>query len=346
MPDSRFFQRAGPFSLQDIASVIGAETLEPADSSSIAIHDIATLESALSSEISVFSDMRYLSALSRTRAHAVVTSRDLAHHATGPYRLVVVQNPRLAYAKLGQLFYPPVALQPGISAAAHIHPTARIGAGSQVDAGAVIGSGVEVGAGCHISYNAVLGDGVRLGDRSKVGANSSISHALIGDGVEIATGVTIGSEGFGFVPGPAGLMRMLQLGRVIIEDRVQIGANCSIDRGATEDTVIGAGSVLDNQVHIGHNVRLGRHCVICAQVGIAGSTVVGDGVVMGGQAGVADHLTVGAHAQVAAKSGVTRNVAPSTVVGGFPAMPIKSWHRQTAGLARLFRRTPAIAAKS
>jgi UDP-3-O-[3-hydroxymyristoyl] glucosamine N-acyltransferase len=345
VPDSRFFQRAGPFSLQDIAQAIGAEALDTAGIASIPIHDIAPLESATASEITVFSDVRYIDALSRTRAHAVVTSRDLARHTTGSYQLVVVKNPRLAYAVLGQLFYPPTALEPGISASALIHPTARIGAGSQVDAGAVIGSGVEIGTGCHISYNAVLGDGVRLGDRSMIGANSSVSHALIGEGVEIATGVTIGSEGFGFVPGPTGLMRMLQLGRVIIEDRVKIGANCSIDRGATEDTVIGAGSVLDNQVHIAHNVRLGRHCVICAQVGIAGSTIVGDGVVMGGQVGVADHLTVGANARIAAKSGVTRNVEPSTVVGGFPAIPIKSWHRQTAGLARLFRRTPVLAAK-
>jgi UDP-3-O-[3-hydroxymyristoyl] glucosamine N-acyltransferase len=163
---------------------------------------------------------------------------------------------------------------------------------------------------------------------------------LIGRRVGIETGVTIGAQGFGFVPGPNGLTRMLQLGRVLIEDGVQIGANCAIDRGATGDTVIGAGTVLDNMVHIAHNVRLGRHCVICAQVGIAGSTVVGDGVMMGGQVGVADHLKVGARAQIAAKGGVMRNVEPGAVLGGFPAVPIKQWHRQTLGLARLSKKVP------
>ncbi len=165
-----------------------------------------------------------------------------------------------------------------------------------------------------------------------------ISHALIGNRVGIETGVTIGSQGFGFVPGSNGLTRMLQLGRVLIEDDVQIGANCAIDRGATGDTVIGAGSVLDNLVHIAHNVRLGRHCVICAQVGIAGSTVVGDCVMMGGQVGVADHLSVGTGAHIAGKSGVIRNVDASAVVGGFPAVAIKDWHRQTVGLAQLSKK--------
>jgi UDP-3-O-[3-hydroxymyristoyl] glucosamine N-acyltransferase len=154
--------------------------------------------------------------------------------------------------------------------------------------------------------------------------NTSISHALIGRRVGIETGVTIGSQGFGFVPCATGLTRMLQLGRVVIEDDVQIGANCAIDRGATGDTFIGAGTVIDNLVQIAHNVRLGRNCVICAQVGIAGSAEVGDGVMMGGKVGVVDHLKVGAGARIAAMSGVLRNVEPAAVLGGIPAIPIKS----------------------
>ena len=336
MPDLRFYHRAGPFPLSEIAALVGAEPLD-SGSDAVSIRDIAALDAAGPDDISVFTDVRYLDALRPTRAGAIIISRKLERHARDTSRLVFVKDPRLAYAQVGQLFYPPAALAPGINQAAFVHHTAKIGQGSQIDAGAVIGRGVEIGENCHVASNAVLGDGVRIGDESRVGANSSISHALIGRRVGIETGVTIGSQGFGFVPGSNGLTRMLQLGRVVIEDGVQIGANCAIDRGATGDTVIGAGTVLDNLVHIAHNVRLGRHCVICGQVGIAGSTVVGDGVMMGGQVGVADHLKVGAGAQIAAKSGVMRDVEPAAVLGGFPAIAIKNWHRQTIGLARLFK---------
>jgi UDP-3-O-[3-hydroxymyristoyl] glucosamine N-acyltransferase len=337
MADARFFHRAGPFSLRDIAAVVGAEPV-PADDEAVSIGDLAALDSAGPDDISVFTGTRYLSALALTRAGAIIISRKLAHHAAPTARLLYVGDPRRAYAQVGRLFYPPQTLQPGAHASASVHPSACIGPGTQIDAGAVIGRDVDIGERCHIGPNVVIGDGVLIGDDCRIGANCAISHALIGHRVEIETCVTIGSQGFGFVPGPAGLERMLQLGRVVVEENVKIGANCAIDRGATEDTVIGAGSVLDNLVHIGHNVRLGRHCVICGQVGIAGSTVVGDGVMMGGQTGVADHLTIGARAQIAAKSGVMRNVEPGTVVGGFPAVPIKDWHRQTTSIARLVKK--------
>ncbi|MFA5957649.1 UDP-3-O-(3-hydroxymyristoyl)glucosamine N-acyltransferase [Hyphomicrobium sp.] len=339
MADLRFFRRAGPFKLSEIAAHLGADVLE-AERGSIPIHDIGDLDTAEAGEISVFTDARYLDGLGRTRAEAVICSRELAGHAGDSTLLMFVKDPRLAYAQVGHLFYPRPALESGVHPMACVDPTAAIGEGSQIDAGAVIGRGVEIGSGCHIGPNAVLGEGVRLGDNTKIGANTTISHALIGQRVEIETGVTIGSQGFGFVPGPNGLMRMLQLGRVVIEDDVQIGANCAIDRGATGDTVIGSGTVLDNLVHIAHNVRIGRQCVICAQVGIAGSTRVEEGVMMGGQVGVGDHLKVGARARIAAKSGVMRNVEPAAVMGGFPAVSIKNWHRQTIGLARLSRSAP------
>jgi UDP-3-O-[3-hydroxymyristoyl] glucosamine N-acyltransferase len=239
---------------------------------------------------------------------------------------------------VGLLFYPRAELEAGIDPYARVHETARIAAGSRIEAGAIVGRGVEIGERCHVGFNAVLGDGVRLGDDCRIGANTNISHGIIGQRVEIETGVTVGSQGFGFVPNGKGLTRMLQLGRVLIEDDVQIGANCAIDRGATGDTVIGAGSVLDNLVHIAHNVQLGRHCVVCAQVGIAGSTIVGDGVMIGGQSGVSDHLSIGAGAHIAAKSGVIRDVEAASVVGGFPAVGIKDWHRQTVAIARLTKK--------
>lgn len=336
MPDLRFFHRAGPFSLRDIAALVGAEPLRP-EADAITIHDIGPLDTAGPQDISVFADVRYRDALTPSRACAIISSRNLARHASDSNRLIYVKDPRLAYAQVGQLFYPLPALEPGINPRALVHDSATIGAGTQIDAGAVIGRGAEIGARCHIGCNTVVGDRVRVGDDCRIGANTSISHALIGKRVGIESGVTIGSQGFGFVPSATGHARILQLGRVIIEDDVQIGAQCAIDRGATGDTHIGTGTVIDNLVQIAHNVRLGRYCVVCAQVGIAGSSVVGDGVMIGGQVGIVDHVTVGDGVRIAAMSGIVRNIAPGAVVGGTPALPIRSWHRQTIGLARMFR---------
>jgi UDP-3-O-[3-hydroxymyristoyl] glucosamine N-acyltransferase len=336
MPDLRFFHRAGPFPLRDIAALVGAEPLGP-EAGAVPIHDIGPLDSAGPHDISVFTDVRYRDALKPTRARAIIISRNLARHAADTSRLIYVKDPRLAYAQVGQLFYPLPPLEPGIDKRAIVHDSATIGAGTQIDANAVIGRGAEIGARCHIGCNVVIGDHVRIGDECRIGANTSVSHAMIGQRVGIETGVTIGSQGFGFVPSATGLTRMLQLGRVVIEDDVQIGANCAIDRGATGDTLIGAGTVIDNLVQIAHNVRIGQNCVICAQVGIAGSTVVGDGVMIGGQVGIVDHVKVGSGARIAAMSGVMRNIGASAVVGGIPALPIKAWHRQTIGLARLFK---------
>ena len=178
MPDVRFFHRAGPFPLRDIAALVGAEPLGP-EAGEISIRDIGPLDSAGPDDISVFSDVRYREALLPTRARAIIIHRSLAHHATDPSRLIYVKDPRLAYAKVGQLFYPQPALEPGIDPRATVHESAVIGADTQIDAGAVVGRGVEIGARCHIGCNTVIGDHVQLGDECRVGANTSISHAPI-----------------------------------------------------------------------------------------------------------------------------------------------------------------------
>jgi UDP-3-O-[3-hydroxymyristoyl] glucosamine N-acyltransferase len=340
MADPRFFRRLGPFRLEDIAAEVGAELLDPS-TKDVMICDIASLETAGPSELSFFNHAQYLNAFRATHASAVVTTRDLAQNGPSGVCLMSVAEPQLAFARIGLLYYPTGRPEPEISADARIDPSAVVGKGSRIDAGAILGAGAQIGPGCHIACHAVIGSGVVLGDDSVVGANSCISHAIIGARVQIATGVSIGGQGFGFVPTANGRLRIPQLGRVIIEDDVEIGANCTIDRGSTGDTVIGAGTVLDNLVHIAHNVRLGRHCVICGQVGIAGSSVVGDGVMIGGQVGISDHLHIGSGARIASKSGVIRDVKEREAVGGYPAMPIREWHKQTAANFRLSQRRPS-----
>lgn len=337
MTDPRFFRRSGPFALGDIAARIGADAPD-ANAAALVIEDIAPLEEAGPSDLSYFNDARYMERLAATKAGAVITTREWARHARGNTRLIFADDPRMAFARAGYLFYPPPAVEPGVDVAARIAPTATIGEGCQIDAGAVIGPNVDLGARCHIAANVIIAGSVVIGKDCRIGPNSNISHALIGARVEIGAGVSIGGPGFGFVPGKRGLLRVPQLGRVVIEDDVAIDVNCAIDRGVHGDTVIGAGTVIDNLVQIGHNVRIGRFCAIAGQSGIAGSAVIGDGVMIGGAVAVSDHVTIGSRARVAIGSIVIRDVAPGASVGGYPALPARQWHRQSAGLLRLFGR--------
>lgn len=334
LTDVRFFRRSGPFALGDLAARVGGALSAEAPASMV-IHDIAALDAAKDGDISVFSDSAHSGSFAKTHASAVLTSTKLSAHEHNGSWLLLVGDPRLAFTQIGCLFYPPNVLIPGAHPSATVDATATIGEGTQISAGAVVGAGVTIGARTRIDSNVVIGDGVAIGDDCVIGANSSINHALLGSRVQISTNVSIGGAGFGFVISPKGLLRMSQLGRVVVGDDVEIGQNCTIDRGTMSDTSIGAGTKMDNLVHIAHNVVIGRNCAIAGQVGIAGSTTLGDGVVMGGQVGIADHLTIGSYARIAAKSGVIRDVAAREVVGGYPAMPTRQWHRQTVALARL-----------
>jgi UDP-3-O-[3-hydroxymyristoyl] glucosamine N-acyltransferase len=217
-----------------------------------------------------------------------------------------------------------------------IDPAARLGAGCEIGPFAVIGAGAEIGAGCVIGPHAVVADGVVLGEGCRIGAHASVSHCIAGRFVVLHPGVRIGQEGFGFAVTPEGRFETVpQLGRVLLGDFVEVGANACIDRGSQGDTVLGAGTRLDNLVQVGHNVRTGRGCVIVAHVGIAGSVTLGDGVQLGGQAGVAGHLTIGDRARVGAQAGVMGDVPAGTDVVGSPAWPAKDTLRAFAALRRL-----------
>ncbi len=336
MADARFFTVTGPFRLAELAIIAGA-TLADASDGDRTIQDVAPLDQAGPNDLTFLDNRRYLDALTGSRAGACVMAAVHAERAPAGMAVLLSDAPYMAFAKIARTFYPMAAVEPGIAPTATVDPSARIGDGSRIDPGAVIGRNAILGAGCHIGPNAVIGDAVTLGDQCRVGAGASISHSVIGHRVYIYAGARIGQDGFGFASGPAGHLRIPQLGRVVIHDDVEVGANTTIDRGAGPDTVIGAGCMIDNLVQIGHNVQMGKGCVIVSQVGISGSTKLGDFVVVGGQGGLAGHLNIGSGAKIAAQSGVHSHIPAGAQMGGTPAVPIREWRRQMAMLARMGR---------
>ena len=337
MTDDRFFQRAGPFPLGEIAAHIGAE-MDNRSAADFLVRDVSNLETAEAGDISLYSDAKYAAAFAKTRASAVITDRKLAAHEHNGTWLLLSDNPRLAFAQVGHLFYPPTPLLEGVQPTLPVHPTASVGAGTQIGQGVEIRAHAKIGKNCFIAPNVVIGQGVEIGDDCTVGPNCTITHALVGNRVTFGPGNSIGNAGFSFVPSQKGLLRVPQLGRVIIEDDVEFGANCVVDRGAIGDTHIGRGCRFDGLIHVGHNVKMGPFCIVVAQAGIAGSTTIGAGVMIGGQAGIADHLNIGAGARLAARAGVTQDVAAGETVGGYPAQPVKQWHRQVVMLKKMVSR--------
>jgi UDP-3-O-[3-hydroxymyristoyl] glucosamine N-acyltransferase len=337
MADPRFFRVAGPFTVAEIARRSGATVAGACDGQRM-LRDVAPLDTAGPEHLSFLDNRKYVAAFRATRAGAVFVQSALAADAPPETTLLVTEQPYRAYAVAAQAFYPDAPPAPGIARSAAIDPTARLGEGTAVEAHAVIAAGVEIGKRCQIGANSVIGSGCVLGDDVRVGANVSISHSLVGARVRLYPGVRLGQDGFGFAMDRKGFVKVPQLGRVIIEDDVEIGANTTIDRGAGPDTVIGAGTMIDNLVQIGHNVQVGRGCVLIAQVGIAGSTRLGDHVIIAGQVGLSGHLTIGSGARIGAQTGVMRDVAPGESVVGTPAVPVKEFFRQVATVQRLSRK--------
>ena len=337
MADPRFFRVAGPFSVAELARRTGAG-IGGRGQAELLLRDVAALDVARPDQLSWLDNRKYLPAFRQSRAGAIFVQSAFAAQAPAGATLLVTEQPYRAYAVAAQAFYPEPPPVPGVAASAFVDPSARIGEGSAVEANAVIGAGAEIGRRCVIGANSVIDANCVLGDDVRIGANVTVSHARIGARVRLYPGVRVGQDGFGYALDPRGYVKVPQVGRVIIEDDVEIGANTTIDRGAGPDTVIGAGTIIDNLVQIGHNVQIGRGCVLVAQVGISGSTRLGNHVMIGGQGGAAGHLTIGDGAQIAAQSGLMRDVAPGEKVMGYPAVPIKEFFRQIAFLQRLARK--------
>lgn len=339
MVDSRFFTNHGPFALTQLVEWTGCEVKNA--KGTLTLSDVAPLDRAGAAHISFFDNPKYIEQFAQSQAAACFVKPKYAEQAPTAMTLLLTEDPYRCYALVAQHFYPRKIPVAGIAPTAMIAKTAKIAPDCCIEAGVVIGEDVEIGAGSIISANSVIEHGVKIGEHCQIGSSTTLSHTIIGNHVIIHRGVNIGQDGFGFALGRAGHVKVPQLGRVVIEDEVEIGSGTCIDRGTGPDTHIGAGTKIDNLVQIGHNVQVGRGCVIVAQTGIAGSTRLGDGVVLGGQVGLAGHLKIGSGAKVAAQSGVMEDIPAGTAVGGSPSVHVKDWHRQTLALARLSKQKSA-----
>ncbi|WP_048646269.1 UDP-3-O-(3-hydroxymyristoyl)glucosamine N-acyltransferase [Nitratireductor soli] len=340
MKDPDFFAPARRILAGEIASLTGASLVDPAHTD-IVIDSVAAASEGRAGALVFIDGKRNAEILKTTKASAVLCPAELASQAPAGVATLVSAKPQAAFAVITRLLFPG-AMRPGSltgetgrSAHASIAADAILEDDVTVEPGAVIGAGAMIGRGTVIAPNAVIGALTRIGRDSYIGPGASVQCAMIGDRVIIHAGVSIGQDGFGYLPGAKGLEKIPQIGRVVIQDDVEIGANTTVDRGALTDTVIGEGTKIDNLVQVAHNVRIGRGCVIAGNCGLSGSVTLGDFVMLGGRVGIADHIKIGTGAQLAASSGVMNDVPAGERWAGSPAQPMRDAFRELATLRGL-----------
>ena len=339
VPDPRFFEPLGPVSLTELAGLTGAE-LTDADLGARSVTSVATLFHAGPTTVSFLADKRYLAELEASAAGACFVTPAFLSSVPEGCAALVTREPQVAYAKAAARLHR-LRLQPADGP--EVHPEAELEEGVILHRGVIVGPGARIGAGTVIGPNSVVGPGVTIGRNCWFGPNVGVGCAVIGDRVRILSGAVIGEQGFGVAGGTEGMIDLPQLGRVVLQDGVSIGACTCIDRGAFDDTVIGENSKIDNLVQVGHNVRMGRNCVAAAHTGLSGSVTVGDNVMFGGRAGVADHIDIGTGARLAAMSGVISDIPAGETWGGYPARPLKRFMRETVWLKRNSERAKGAA---
>jgi len=313
------------FSLEEIALRVDGTVL---GDSSIQISEVAEIQNAKVGSITFLSNQMYNKYINTTEASAIfVSDEKLVQHRNG----ILVENPQLAIAKTLAMFFPEEVPYQYIHSSSNIDSSVKIGNNVTVQAGAVIEENVEIGDNVFIGANVFVGHSSKIGSDCKIYQNVVIYNStIIGDRSIIHGSAVLGCDGFGFVPGKNQHFKIPQTGRVVLGEDVEIGASSVIDRATIGETKIDKMTKIDNLVHIGHNVQIGKACLITAQVGIAGSTKIGDYSQMGGQAGVAPHVEVGSNSIIAAKSGVTKSLKGNQMYGGYPARPIRDQHKRDA----------------
>ncbi|MBR0717784.1 UDP-3-O-(3-hydroxymyristoyl)glucosamine N-acyltransferase [Bradyrhizobium liaoningense] len=347
MAQPTFFKKPPASALAEIATLTKAELVDPSRAGHV-ITGLASLDEAGPMHLTFFDNLKYADQLKATKAGACLVSPRFAAQVPAHVAILRTAQPFRAFVRIAREWHGD-ALRPqswigndAIAPSAIIDPTARLEDDVIVDPLAVIGPEVEIGSGTVIGAGAVIGPGVKIGRDCNVGARTAIQCALIGNNVLIHPGCSIGQDGYGFIFfGPEGHLKVPQTGRVLIQNDVEVGAGTTIDRGSLRDTVIGEGTKIDNQVQIGHNVTIGRHCLLAAQIGLAGSLTIGDNVALGAKVGINNHLKIGDGAQVTAMSGVKDDIPPGGRWGGLFAKPTRQWFKEILAVERLARDSKA-----
>ncbi len=319
MSNISFFVPKGPFSINELFKGFSGQADQ------LEITDVKTLDKATKNHITFLNSNDYIDFAKTTKASACVTTSKLKKYLPKNCLTIVVKNVLFSIAEISKKFYPKADIdypdQTLVEYSKHVSKFDTVTFGKNI----FIGKDVKISSNSIIGSNTIIEHDVKIGENCIIGANVTLRNVLIGKNVVIQDGSKIGVKGFGFIPLKDKNFRFPHIGRVIINDNVEIGANCTIDRGSIGDTVIGNNTFLDNQVHIAHNVKIGENCMIAGQVGFAGSTSIGNNVSIGGQAGISGHLKIGNNVRIGGGSGVVKNIPDGTTVMGYPAVTLKEF---------------------
>ena len=327
MSENQFFEKKGPFPLSEIVKVIGCNG-DFLKEKSFKVHNFESLENAGSHDMTFLNSSKYQKQSKITKAGVCITSQNLSNLLPQKCIKLDVKNVLFAVTQVTKLFFPGADMDThdnNLSTSENLkslYPDVTFGKN------VLVGKNVKIGKKTQISSNAIIESNVVIGENCVVGSFVTIRNSIISNNVYIQDGCKIGLKGFGFIPRPNSNLRTPHIGKVILEDGVEIGSNSTIDRGSISNTVIGKNTFLDNQVHVAHNVQIGKNCMIAGQVGFAGSSTIGNNVVIGGQAGISGHLKIGNNVKIGGGSGVVNDIPDNNKVMGYPAISLKDFAKK------------------
>ena len=327
MGSSQFFLKQGPFPLKEIIKTIGYNGNFP-QKKDLKIHDFESLDNASNNDMTFLNSSKYQKLSLKTKAAVCITSPNLSKFLPEKCIKLSVKNILFTVTQVAKMFYPKADMDfpdENLSSSddvKNLYPNVKFGNN------VLIGKNVKIGKNSHIDSNSIIESNVDIGENCVIGSFVTIRNSFISNNVYIQDGSKIGVKGFGFIPNKNKNIRTPHIGKVILEEGVEIGANSTIDRGSLTNTVIGKNTFLDNQVHVAHNVQIGKNCMIAGQVGFAGSSTLGDNVVIGGQAGISGHLNIGNNVKIGGGSGVINDIPDNHQVMGYPAVPLKEFVKQ------------------